>query len=275
MKTRVISALVAAALLLGALAVSVFWPPMLHLVAAAVSAVAAYEIAGAAGIRNVKSITAASMLAAAALPFTMLVPNSCVPLVYGYVLVLFGVQLKVHRTVPIPDLLTTAAVSLAVPFSLMQLVCARELGGSKHGLFYVFMLLLSAWSSDIGAYLVGVRWGRHKLCPQISPKKTIEGFLGGLIGCVVIMEAVAALYAYVIMPGTGVSWLAIAIVAVCCAVISVLGDLSFSLLKRHYGIKDYGTIMPGHGGALDRFDSVIFVAPLFTLLTQYLPIIHV
>lgn len=274
MKTRVISALVAAVLLIGALIVSVFVPEMLHLIVAVISGIAAYEIVSATGVGKVKLITVICMVTAFVLPFTLLLPQMIVPTVYVFVLILFAIQLKTHQTVEMPNLLAAAAVTLAVPTSLMNLVHVRDMGGRAHGMFFIIMLLLSAWSSDIGAYLVGVRWGKHKLCPQISPKKTIEGFFGGWIGCIVILELTAVGYAYVVAPGTRISWAAVGITAALCSIISVLGDLSFSLLKRYYGIKDYGKIMPGHGGMLDRFDSVIFVAPIFALLTQYLPIIH-
>ena len=139
-------------------------------------------------------------------------------------------------------------------------------------MFLLVLALLAAWGSDSGAYFVGVLCGKHKLCPEISPKKTVEGFVGGVVSCIVILELIALVYSFWIVPGTQVHWLLLAVLAAFSSVISVAGDLTFSLIKRHYGIKDYGNIMPGHGGALDRFDSVIFVAPLFALMIQYLPV---
>ena len=103
---------------------------------------------------------------------------------------------------------------------------------------------------------------------------TVLNAIVGIAGCILLTLGYAALYVHFFAPTLGVNWIALLPIAACGSAISVVGDLSFSLIKRHYGIKDYGNIMPGHGGALDRFDSVIFVAPFFAVVTQYLPILH-
>lgn len=278
MKTRIISGVVAALLLIGALAVSPFFPEILHIFAALISMMAAFEIAGATGARKSRSITAASMLTAAALPFTALSEDPSMAakvLVCVYGVVVFALELRKHKEIPMPSLMVTALITVLVPASMMNMITVHTMGGKAHGLFLLAMMLLCAWSSDTGAYFAGVKFGKHKLCPVISPKKTVEGFIGGIVSCVLIQEVVALVYAFVISRNVQISYLAVAVAAAVCSVISVLGDLTFSLLKRHYGIKDYGNIMPGHGGALDRFDSVIFVAPVFTLLITYFPIICV
>ncbi len=278
MKIRVISALVAGAMLIGALVISQFFPPMLHVVASVVSAVAAYEVAGATGVRTSKSMTAACVIAAAVLPFSMLSADPVLTaktLVCVYALIMFGLELRKHKEIPMTGLMVAVLLTLLVPASLSHMVTVRMMGGKAHGIFLLIMMLLSAWSSDTGAYFAGVNFGKHKLCPVISPKKTVEGFIGGILSCIVILEIVAFVYGWLIAPDAKLSYVSIAVTAAVCSVISVLGDLTFSLLKRHVGIKDYGNIMPGHGGVLDRFDSVIFVAPVFTLIITYFPMIHV
>ncbi|MBP0974319.1 MAG: phosphatidate cytidylyltransferase [Oscillospiraceae bacterium] len=156
-----------------------------------------------------------------------------------------------------------------VPWSLGKLIDMNYYGSGEHGLFYLVLALCGAWIADSGAYFSGVFLGKHKLCPNISPKKTVEGFVGGLISNAVIFLGIFIVYAHI----RGVEFNVItgiktALLGIVCAGVSVLGDLTFSVIKREKGIKDYGKIMPGHGGLTDRFDSVLFVAPVFYLFVH-------
>ncbi len=133
-----------------------------------------------------------------------------------------------------------------------------------HGLFWTFLLLASIWSSDAGAYFVGKWIGSHKLWPAISPNKTIEGALGG----VVIAMLTSCVFSFL---SSGVLPLGRALlIGLACAVAGQLGDLIQSAYKRVYGIKDSGTLLPGHGGILDRCDSWIIVFP-FVHIAMLLP----
>ena len=119
--------------------------------------------------------------------------------------------------------------------------------------------LCGAWIADTGAYFSGVALGKHKLCPEISPKKTIEGFIGGILTTgIVYAVAFGVRFGFIVQ-----NVLIAFILGIVCAVIGTLGDLSASMVKRQIGFKDYGNIMPGHGGLMDRFDSVLFVLPTF------------
>ena len=120
----------------------------------------------------------------------------------------------------------------------------------------VVYLLFLVWAADTGAYLAGKRWGRHKLIPAVSPGKTIEGTLGGML----LALLVAYLGTYYFNPHSAVIWYAI---AGGIALISIVGDLFISMLKRRSKLKDTGSIFPGHGGVLDRIDSLIAAMPLF------------
>ncbi len=133
----------------------------------------------------------------------------------------------------------------------------------------VLLPLVSAFTSDASALFAGMAFGRHKLAPELSPKKTVEGAVGGLLGAI----ACTVLYGYIMQTGFGlaVSYPRLAVYGALGSLISQLGDLFFSYIKRQYGIKDYGNIFPGHGGVLDRFDSVVFCAPLTELLIRILP----
>jgi len=130
----------------------------------------------------------------------------------------------------------------------------------ENGLKYMLLILIATWASDTGAYLTGKYFGRNKLWPKISPKKTVEGSLGGIVFSVIsslILNIFLLLNDQLVI----IIWLAITI-----AVTGQIGDLVESALKRSKNIKDSGTILPGHGGVLDRFDSLIFVFPLLHLL---------
>ena len=141
----------------------------------------------------------------------------------------------------------------------------------QHGLSFLILALGGAWIADTGAYFVGTFSGKHKLCPNISPNKTVEGFIGGIVANVIFFLLFNLIYSLICKAnGTAltVSWVSTVIVAMACAVLGTLGDLSASVLKRQLEIKDYGKLMPGHGGLLDRFDSVLLVLPFFCAYLQ-------
>lgn len=137
---------------------------------------------------------------------------------------------------------------------------------SEHGKLLIWYLAISAWGTDTFAYLVGIKFGKHKLTP-ISPKKSIEGSIGGIVGSTLI----AIIYTYFInkICNAGISYLAITEIGVALSVLAQIGDLAASSIKRYVDIKDFGKIIPGHGGMLDRIDSILFIAPFaYFLLTM-------
>ena len=143
---------------------------------------------------------------------------------------------------------------------------------------YIYLLaFVGAWVPDTFAYFTGCLFGKHKLIPDVSPKKTVEGAIGGIVFCTIAFVVFALVYNRLLLSDpTQVNampvesfralpvWL-MAIVGVLSAVVSMIGDLSMSVIKRHYGVKDYGKILPGHGGFLDRFDSVLAVAVILAV----------
>ncbi len=135
----------------------------------------------------------------------------------------------------------------------------------RNGLEYVVLIFLAAWGTDTCAYCAGRLFGKHKMSPILSPKKTIEGAVGGLLGSAIL----GALYGLYVSHTLRLDYNPVAVFAAICAVgglISMIGDLAASAIKRNFDIKDYGTLIPGHGGILDRFDSVIIVGPLVYLV---------
>ncbi len=133
--------------------------------------------------------------------------------------------------------------------------------GLKHGIYLVWMIFVSSWICDSCAYLTGMLIGKHKMTPKLSPKKSVEGAIGGVVGSALA----GALYGYFIVESVvaeqQITW-GLAFIGGIGAVISQIGDLAASAIKRNYEIKDYGHLIPGHGGIMDRFDSVIFTAPM-------------
>lgn len=130
------------------------------------------------------------------------------------------------------------------------------------GIFTVWLVFVCSWGCDTCAYCVGMLIGKHKMAPVLSPKKSIEGAVGGVVGA----AALGAIYAAV-THGPGVEY---AVICAVGALISMVGDLAASAIKRNRGIKDYGKLIPGHGGILDRFDSVIFTSPIIFYLAKML-----
>lgn len=130
--------------------------------------------------------------------------------------------------------------------------------GIENGKYLIWFILIAAWGTDTCAYFVGSKFGKHKFT-EISPKKSIEGCVGGTIGSVII----ALIYTFAInkLAGLDISYIYIALIGALLSILSQIGDLSASSIKRTVGIKDFGNLIPGHGGMLDRIDSIIFIAP--------------
>lgn len=148
------------------------------------------------------------------------------------------------------------------PVMLSFIYMVRSL---PYGIYTVWMIFISSWICDTCAYVVGILFGRHKLAPVLSPKKSIEGALGGIVGSALVGAAYGYFIVEPAVSGQQVTWIFLLISAV-GAVISQVGDLAASAVKRNHDIKDYGKLIPGHGGVMDRFDSVIFTAPMIYFL---------
>ena len=269
MKTRVI---VAAALLPFFLAIILLCP--LWTAAAlvsAMSAIAVFELLYTAGLARYFRVALYSAVAAVGVVLWSYFgcgKTMGIAIVFLYFAALFGELLASGGNLPFHRLCAAAFSALVVPMLLSSLVRILAMG---YGKFYILVALILAFTSDTGAYFVGCKYGKHKLAPNISPKKTVEGLLGGIASCVLFM----LLYCLVLQLGFKfrVDYLSAVIYGVFGSAASVLGDLTFSVIKRQSGIKDYGKLLPGHGGILDRFDSMIVVAPLAELLLTWLPLI--
>ena len=260
------------------LALYVFPPIVLELVVAALCVFATYEVLGSTKlVRNhLELLLAMAVSLGLAVGHFSILPLRLESVMQGLVLVLlfgsFAIELKYHDVMKASQVSWAFFGGLVVPYLLLSLLRIFQMN-YHHGSFIVLLPLLAAWGADTcalfsggdsAAYFAGRAFGKHKLAPVVSPKKTVEGAVGGVVG-----GAVLVLIAAVIMNRTldleMPLWSAVVLGAV-GAVLGEIGDLSFSVIKRQTGIKDYGHIFPGHGGVLDRFDSVLFVAPFAELL---------
>ena len=185
-----------------------------------------------------------------------------------YLIVMFVLAVTYHRTVSFSDICILLFTTLYISMGMLHI---RMLHDGKFGLAMVFVALIAAFLTDTGAYFTGYFFGKHKLIPEISPKKTVEGAVGGVITATLSM----LVYAWILkFFGIKTNLLNIVITGALTSVISQFGDLSASMIKRGLGIKDYGDIMPGHGGVLDRVDSLLFAAPVIYYLNMILPLLE-
>ncbi|MCR5685628.1 MAG: phosphatidate cytidylyltransferase [Lachnospiraceae bacterium] len=150
------------------------------------------------------------------------------------------------------------------------LSCIFRLRSMPGGAYTVWLIFVGSWGADTSAYMVGRKLGKTKIVPVLSPKKSLEGFIGGVIGAVLIGVIYALIFKEQLLDSFTNPVLAFGIVGGVASLISMVGDLAASAIKRDKGIKDYGKLIPGHGGILDRFDSVIFVAPVVYYLVAFM-----
>ncbi len=272
MKTRIITGLVAGALLI---AVLLLPPFAVYCAFSLICAMAVWEMFSVLGLTKDRALLVSSLLFAAATPFVGWFES--VPLFYlalaAYGMLLVGYQLYRHNALQVRDTAAAFFMTLVLSLGISCAVYCRKI--DDLGLMYLLVALLIAWGSDIGAYFVGSFLGKHKLCPAISPKKTVEGFFGGWVSGVLCALLVAFVWDVAFLPETAtVSYLRVAALAFVLSPLSVMGDLFASVVKRQAGAKDYGNIMPGHGGVMDRFDSLLFVAPLFFAALQVMTLVQ-
>ncbi len=278
MKQRVITAVVLLALL--AVVVWQINTPVLVLVIAFLAAVAANEIMRCAKVENT-FIRVVATGYAACVPFFASVKAltpwvseavwgkviGAVPgVVYliALVLVLLLAMLKGYAYTTFEDVAVSVFAGALVPFGFSVFIRLRDMFQiEQFGIYLIFYGLICALATDSGAQLAGMAFGKHKMSPNISPKKTVEGAIGGLIFSL-ILNAVAIIL-YNRLADFKMDEFAVTVLLAACLPVSFLGmmgDLSASVLKRNFGVKDFGKIFPGHGGVMDRFDSSMFTLPV-------------
>ncbi|MBQ8859685.1 MAG: phosphatidate cytidylyltransferase [Clostridia bacterium] len=177
-----------------------------------------------------------------------------------YMFYLFAAAVFCRGSLSFSDVVASFVTTFYITLAFTAIPLLRF---GNNGQYYYLLCFLGAWITDSFAYFTGFFFGRHKLIPEISPKKTIEGSIGGIVFCV----ASFLIFGLVVKQWTGrtPNYLVLACLGLLVSVLSQIGDLIASLIKREHGVKDYGKIFPGHGGVMDRFDSVIATAPLLLI----------
>ncbi len=176
----------------------------------------------------------------------------CLIIFVSMAVIVFG-----HKKYNIVDVCATAFGIAYIPFLMSFLIMLRNM---EYGNILIWLIFIGAWGTDTLAYTFGRLFGKRKIIPEISPKKTIAGAIGGILGCILLM----VIYGIIVNSyfGLNVRYIALILLGLFCGVISQIGDWAASAIKRYVNVKDFGNIMPGHGGVLDRFDSILFVAPV-------------
>ena len=241
------------------------------IVIALLSGMGCFEMVRCIGLHKNLFITVPAVLLGVGLPFaSFYMPEQAFVLLSSMTAVLmfllFTVSLFSHGKLPIEQagMAFLSVVYILWGFSLMVLL--RRINNGE----YLFVLpFLGAWVSDTFAYFTGRLFGKHKLIPDVSPKKTVEGAIGGIV----FAMAGFALFGFVVSLFADVTpnYLALVLLGLPVSLVSIVGDLFMSLVKRRYNVKDYGRLFPGHGGVLDRFDSVLATATVLYLLCANTP----
>lgn len=179
-----------------------------------------------------------------------------------------AVFIRFYDTIDLFDIVFALAGTMMITI-LMSLFADFACSANEHTAFKCVLVLAIPWLADSGAYFAGNAFGKKKLCPSISPNKTVEGAIGGVLTGIAGSVIIGLLF-MLIYKGFFPNIMVLIVIGVINSAVSILGDLFFSLVKRHTGIKDYGSILPGHGGMLDRFDSVLFTIPFTVMMAAFI-----
>ena len=273
MKTRLITSFVGAAVFFLVL----LTPPIVfQLATIIVTGIATYEIYSVTGIAKKLplaltgsfGIALCALLGCMHLNDRLITYDVCLLCLSVYIAVMFALMVFDHKNVKLADASVAFFVSVFVAVLFSYLIPLRE---AEMGIYTIISLFVGTWCADSGAYFIGVRFGKHKLAPVLSPKKSWEGFFGGILGSIVGMLIYVAVLTFVLHIKCNIP--ALLLVAVGCAILGPVSDIATSAIKREYGVKDYGTLFPGHGGILDRFDSVLLTTPFVYFVSKVFELI--
>ena len=272
MKTRILTAL---GMAIFGIPLLIFSQYIIYPIAAGILSVfALYEMAGVIGVRKNLALTAPTYVIGLATPILAYFFSHRVTdfifvgllVIMAVMLYFFGYAVVCRGSLKFADVATHFTTFTYITVSFTALTLVRYL---PYGLYCFLLVFLGSWVSDVFAYFVGCAIGKHKMIPEISPKKTWEGAVGGIFFTVVAF----LVYGIIISLTTDVrpNYIVLAILGLLLSIVSIFGDLVASLIKREHGVKDYGYIFPGHGGVLDRFDSALAVAPVLFAICMLFP----
>ncbi|MFA5658339.1 MAG: phosphatidate cytidylyltransferase [Oscillospiraceae bacterium] len=272
MVTRIVSA--AVAIVIAAVVLFLHDTIVFYFAVSLLTLLMLYEIFHAAGCLKYRLTTVVCFLFGAFMPFFYYekIESFRYFFLTACLAIIFITYILQHKALTFEKLCIMITSSVLITLSMNAMISIKE-SNEKHGLFLLVLSLCGAWLADSGAFFKGTFFGKHKLCPEISPKKTIEGVIGGTITNALLFILIGFVYTKFQSANdisVSFNYFYLALFGMACSLLGLLGDLSASLVKRQFQIKDYGNIMPGHGGAMDRFDSVLFVIPFMYLFSGYL-----
>ena len=278
MKTRVISGIVAA--LIGVVAISQYYSVFFDIAALAVYGIAVFEIYRAFKEGNSKTSTALLIVVGALILFNSYNDINLIAIAVAFTVVAVFIVVFDFEKIIFTSIASSIVFSGYVLFCINNILRLKNIMPIEtYGYDAAFLVVLCggiAWGGDIMAYFSGYLFGKHKMAPKLSPKKTIEGAVGGILGSVVIALGMTYIYGLTafsqnsVVADIGENWVLLAVFAAIGSFVGIVGDLFASAVKRQQGIKDYGNIMPGHGGVLDRFDSFFLVAVIISLMADFI-----
>ena len=247
-------------------------PVWLAALMAAICALASFELLRATGVAHHNGLYCFTALSAAAIPLGVWRG-------YGYgviqaaalilMVLVFWISIRLYdreKPARFEDVLVCMLGGVVIPAALASLVWLKQM---EQGRFLVLLPVICAFLTDGGAYFAGIFLGKHRGVTRVSPNKSLEGYIGGILSGAVFL----LIYGVVLerFAGLDASLPVLALYGLVGSAVTELGDLSFSFVKRQFGVKDYGNLLPGHGGMLDRFDSMVFAAPALMLLVKLFP----
>ncbi len=275
MKTRIITGICIFAVAIG-LVLLAPTTPVFCIGIALLSAMAAFELMRVFGVHKEWHISIPTYSVSGALPVAAYVTKDAdeatrtafiliaVSVIFTYLVYLLAVAVFSHKKIKFS---TVSEVFMSIAYVTVSFTSLSLLMYVNKGIYYFGIILISSWGCDTGAYFIGSKFGKHKLIPDVSPKKSVEGAIGGLATSVVLN----LLYGIIVGAAFDVSvnYVALAVLGLVLSVVAMIGDLIASLIKREYGIKDYSNILPGHGGIMDRFDSVFPIATFLLIVSGF------
>lgn len=270
MKTRVITGVVGG--LFAILVLCFMHTVALPVVVSMFCVIAVYEMETVSGLKNFP-IMIATLLLSAAIPFVFHFRIAFSKQIYivsaiAYTLILFLLMLLLYEKTKFEQVVIALFSSIAIPCSISIIILLRDIYikypnyTKSEAVFLILLALFTSWLTDAFAFFAGKKFGKHKMCPNISPKKTVEGAIGGIAGQAILSLVLFYVFnKFFFTEESYLSYTSVILLSVFLSAISMCGDLTASTVKRNYGVKDFGTFFPGHGGVMDRFDSCLFVLP--------------
>lgn len=271
MKQRLISAAIGLSVL--TIVLFFYQTVLLNIAISIVGAISVFEIFRSTKALDEWDIVVSSIAYSLVFPFSQLPgkPNFCGLLTVCYVLFLFIALLYRYEKISVNRIAFLGMTTLALSYSFWTIIAIRD-KFAPYSIYYIMLVFALSWICDAGAYFIGRAFGKHKMAPKISPNKTIEGAVGGLAINFIFAALLTVIFAVFIYTDAEISIVGWSVITLLGSFLGIVGDLCASAIKRQLKIKDFGNLLPGHGGAIDRFDSMLFVSVIVYVVGSFLPI---